>query len=394
MADTSTQCPTNCSSVITLFKGEDSDFANLNDITINIKTDLDLSGYTGEFFFLGVKRSFSAEELQTKKLNLVFTADETNGFCLGQNYGIFYIYDTEGNKATLCKVIFDVVSARPCDCRREIANEVSVCINQVYKYDNLDGIPTINGVKVQGDKKGVDYGLQRIPHYSATDTYKVGQQVIYNNEFWECKEAITEGEEFDSSRWIHISRVDMQKFLLAIARKTYTIVYNSEKEQKVKVNFLDGLFYEFISSEYGSVTRSKIVAEGTVISPNVYHITIGMWELDFDAISETIVGNLYGELEFSATYEQCEATGGTVSSSEDYLSNFSECFDVSAEGLRLTVSNIMTTVAQLLQTVTRLQDEIRKFPRKVIAENGGVYMLNLYDDGDGDTGFIVRPYSG
>lgn len=391
MADTSTQCPEKCSSVITIFKGEDSDFANLNDITINIKTDLDLSGYTGEFCFLGVRRVFTEEEFQTKKLNLVFTAEETKGFCLGQNYGIFYIYDTEGNKATLCKVILDVVSARPCDCRREIANEVSVCINQVYKFDKLDGIPTINGVKLQGDKKGVDYGLQRIPHYSATDTYKVGQQVIYNNEFWECKEAITEGEDFDSSKWIHISRVDMAKYLIALSRRTYNIAYEGEYAEKVKITYLDGLFYEFISPEQGTITRSKIVSEGTVVSPNVYQISVGLWEIVYDAINETLAGNLYSQNDFLATPTECTSSSGEVTVDDGYLANFSECFDASVEGLRVSVSNISKSLAQLTNTVVDLQKEVKNYPKYVYNKDGKRYKIDMYDDGDGETGFFIEP---
>ena len=77
-------------------------------------------------------------------------------------------------------------------------------------YDEIADIDVINGNMNKIDvqmKKNADSAQQSkdivSDEYSATNTYAVGDYCIHENVLYKCKTAITTGEAFDSSKWVH-----------------------------------------------------------------------------------------------------------------------------------------------------------------------------------------------
>ncbi len=149
--------------MITIYKGDDTDFANLRRLSITIDTDLDLTGFTGKFCFLGDTKTFTTEEIASKTVTFEYTTEETAKFALGQNFGTFHLYDTEGRHAAIHKVLINV-TLHPCPCG---PGSIGIVIDNVYDYNKLGNLPTLNGVTVQGEKTGADYGLLGIDSMAA-----------------------------------------------------------------------------------------------------------------------------------------------------------------------------------------------------------------------------------
>ena len=77
-------------------------------------------------------------------------------------------------------------------------------------YNEIADIDVINGNMDKIDvqmKKNADSAQQSkdivSDEYSATNTYAVGDYCIHENILYKCKTAITTGEAFDSSKWVH-----------------------------------------------------------------------------------------------------------------------------------------------------------------------------------------------
>lgn len=192
--------------MVVIYKGDDTDFAGLQEIKISIKTKLDLAEYRGLFDFLGVERVFNKGDLTDKIVTVSYTADETEGFCLGQNYGTFTLWDEKGRRAAVCKILVSVVSH--CLCAGMPENAVEISIENAYDYNKLENLPTINGVEVKGGRTGHDYHLQKIMPFSKEWTYAKGDQCIYGDVIYLCVRAIPEPKPWDGNDWLCISNGD------------------------------------------------------------------------------------------------------------------------------------------------------------------------------------------
>lgn len=185
--------------MIQLYSGDDSDFAGLNQIVITIETDLTLTGYTGCFYFLGVEKALTTAEVAAKRATISFTSQETAGFTLGQNFGKLVLWDADGKKAAVSRVLVEVLSHR--ECAGTASEEISVIIENQYDYEKSRNKPSINGVTVQGAKTGREYGLNRICEYSDSQTYAIGDQCLHNLAMFECIVAIPSGEAWTDEHW-------------------------------------------------------------------------------------------------------------------------------------------------------------------------------------------------
>lgn len=185
--------------MIQLFRGDDSDFADLNEIVINIDTDLSLEGFTGCFCFLGVTREFTEEDIARKTVTITYSAEETARFIPGLNYGKFTLIDPAGRKAAVQKVMVEVLLHRMCSGCPE--REVTITIENQFDYNTARNKPMINGEPVQGDKKGSDYGLNRIPEFSERETYKEGDQCLHERKFYICVSEIDTPRAWNAEQW-------------------------------------------------------------------------------------------------------------------------------------------------------------------------------------------------
>ena len=94
--------------MLVIYRGEDTDFADSAPLEVSFETDLDITGFTAEVQFGEVIKSFPAEEVQTKKLGLVYTADETSTFFPGKGIANMRIFDTEGRIRIQKRFVIDV----------------------------------------------------------------------------------------------------------------------------------------------------------------------------------------------------------------------------------------------------------------------------------------------
>ena len=82
--------------MVIIYKGDDVDFAERSEISVSILSEIDIAGFTGKFEFMGIVKEFPAEVIEQKIFSFAYTAEETDTFCLGRNFGTFTMYDTKG----------------------------------------------------------------------------------------------------------------------------------------------------------------------------------------------------------------------------------------------------------------------------------------------------------
>ena len=94
--------------MIAIYRGEDTDFAGAPPIQVKIETDLDLTGFTADLLFGSIVKHYETEEVSTKILSLVFSAEETKTFFPGRGYATVKVYDTQGRVAILKRFVINV----------------------------------------------------------------------------------------------------------------------------------------------------------------------------------------------------------------------------------------------------------------------------------------------
>lgn len=94
--------------MITIYRGDDTDFADAPPIPVSFTTDIDVTGFTAEIYFGSVVKTFTSEEVQTKTLGLVYTAAETSSFFPGKGWATLKLYDKEGRVQIQERFVIDV----------------------------------------------------------------------------------------------------------------------------------------------------------------------------------------------------------------------------------------------------------------------------------------------
>lgn len=94
--------------MISIYRGEDTDFAGAEPIQVKINTPLDLTGYTAKILFGSVVKEYGPDAVATKTLGLSFTASESSTFFPGRGFASVKVFDTEGRVAILKRFVIDV----------------------------------------------------------------------------------------------------------------------------------------------------------------------------------------------------------------------------------------------------------------------------------------------
>lgn len=95
---------------IILFRGDDTDFRNNENIIIEIDTELSLEGYKAYFEFLGYVQEFETIP-DDKKLHLVFPREKTEKFPFCLSYGKLWIENADGKRRTISNRIYVCVTS-------------------------------------------------------------------------------------------------------------------------------------------------------------------------------------------------------------------------------------------------------------------------------------------
>ena len=94
---------------IRIIRGNDTTFANMPPIKIKMNTKADLSGYTATYTFGSNVKTYTEEEVASKELTLAYTAEETLTFFPGRGFGFLVLFDPQGRRATVWRIVMNVV---------------------------------------------------------------------------------------------------------------------------------------------------------------------------------------------------------------------------------------------------------------------------------------------
>lgn len=143
---------------IRLFKGDDTDFNDSLFLTIKLSTDLDLTGFIGEF---RLHSYVVTADVSNKEMAVHIPAKESAKFPVGNTKATLRITDTQNRVKTVSNSIpFYVTQEVGCeqvgeitlpvlDCE-PISMSVSVGDALAVDYNKLQNLPTFNGTEIKG----------------------------------------------------------------------------------------------------------------------------------------------------------------------------------------------------------------------------------------------------
>lgn len=142
---------------IKIFKGDDTDFNGGKWLTINLTTDLDLTGFIGVFTLDKFKVTKSAA---SKSIDLVIPRSFTSKMAVGEYAGTFQLIDTNGRYLTVTNTIpfqvtQEVFTPQGDEINLQVPEnypvEISLSISGgAVDYDKLANLPTFNGKEWKG----------------------------------------------------------------------------------------------------------------------------------------------------------------------------------------------------------------------------------------------------
>lgn len=154
---------------IYIYKGDDTNWNNEQFLTIHIspveESSIDLTDMKAKFI-LG---SYSKEyPLTTGSFTVDLTAAVTDVYAFGPINGTVKIYDTLGRVKTIAntipfyvtnKVIGEQSQSIDLPVPENSPVDINITVGSQVSYNDLSDKPSINGVTIEGDKSGYDYGL-------------------------------------------------------------------------------------------------------------------------------------------------------------------------------------------------------------------------------------------
>lgn len=151
---------------IYIYKGDDTDWNNEQLLQININPGgptIDLTEMTATFILGSYKKEDIS--LATGSFTIDLGAAVTGDFPYGAVMGIIRIYDSEGRVKTVAnKIPFyvtnDVITLQNQNLVIDVPQvSIDITVGGTVSYNNLTDKPTLNGVTIEGNKSGSEYGL-------------------------------------------------------------------------------------------------------------------------------------------------------------------------------------------------------------------------------------------
>ncbi len=200
---------------IPIYKGDNTDAFGTRTICITLKTEVALEGATAKFSLLSFSKTFPNSDVLAKKFTFSIPSDKTAGFPLGLLFGKLVLTDSSGRTMTAaCNIPFRVMLANGAltgGCVQVCTPTFDVLVEMGVDYSLAYNKPTINGIEVCGDRKGKDYGLNRILDFSEKETYAVGDQVIHEYRIFTCKTEVAEPGAWDAGKWDELGASELAK---------------------------------------------------------------------------------------------------------------------------------------------------------------------------------------
>ena len=158
--------------MIFIHKNDSTVFADQDKfLTFHIKTDKNLTGWKAEFVLCSVKKVI--EDISTKTFEVILSAKDTSKLYYGKPFGELRLIDKNGNIKTIANnipfcVTKDIVENESQSIELNIPESAEIEISVSYQaptgsttnYEELENIPSINGVELIGDKSLDELGIQ------------------------------------------------------------------------------------------------------------------------------------------------------------------------------------------------------------------------------------------
>lgn len=164
---------------IYIHKGDSTIFAdNKKFLTFNIKTSLNLTGWTAKFILGWITKTI--DDISTRSFEIVLGAEDTKQLRLGKQFGTIILTDFDGNIKTIVNTIpFEVTTTVVENEYQEIdlsipqSSGVDLTLrvgsvgggSGVTSYELLTDLPSINNVELIGNKTLEELGIQPIGDY-------------------------------------------------------------------------------------------------------------------------------------------------------------------------------------------------------------------------------------
>ena len=155
-------CDCNCHKpqYIVLFCGDDSNFVGNQTIFIEIETDIDTTGCKAHLKYINKTFTWNAIP-EDKRLELVFSAEETKAMPLGDWDAELWLEDAQGRRRTVSNQIRIRVTKSVGDAYwSEDPQSIKASIGNAFDYNNAYNKPTLNGVVIEGNKTSEDYHIK------------------------------------------------------------------------------------------------------------------------------------------------------------------------------------------------------------------------------------------
>ena len=155
-------CDCNCHKpqYIVLFCGDDSNFVGNQTIFIELETDIDTTGCKAHLKYINKTFTWNAIP-EDKRLELVFSAEETKAMPLGDWDAELWLEDAQGRRRTVSNQIRIRVTKSVGDAYwSEDPQSIKASIGNAFDYNNAYNKPTLNGVVIEGNKTSEDYHIK------------------------------------------------------------------------------------------------------------------------------------------------------------------------------------------------------------------------------------------
>ena len=155
-------CDCNCHKpqYIVLFCGDDSNFVGNQTIFIELETDIDTTGCKAHLKYISKTFTWNAIP-EDKRLELVFSAEETKAMPLGDWDAELWLEDAQGRRRTVSNQIRIRVTKSVGDAYWSgDPQSIKASIGNAFDYNNAYNKPTLNGVVIEGNKTSEDYHIK------------------------------------------------------------------------------------------------------------------------------------------------------------------------------------------------------------------------------------------
>lgn len=197
-------CDCNCHKpqYIVLFCGDDSNFVGNQTIFIELETDIDTTGCKAHLKY--ISKTFTWNEIpEDKRLELVFSAEETKAMPLGDWDAELWLEDAQGRRRTVSNQIRIRVTKSVDDAYWSgDPQAIKASIGNAFDYNNAYNKPSINGHTLSGDLTLEDIGIgQSMISDAAGNVIRADGSAVVVDGSWTCNGVVLKKAEGRDDYW-------------------------------------------------------------------------------------------------------------------------------------------------------------------------------------------------